>query len=76
MKITSILDAVEFVLKENHDPDTPYWLASQMEEMRVWRASQHDVRAELDLDITKLGEKSRFVKMPDDQYGLRSWTRT
>lgn len=76
MKISSILDAVEFVLKETHEPDTPYWLASQMKEMQLWRASQHDVRAELEMDIAKLGEGSRFVKMSDDQYGLRSWTRT
>lgn len=73
MKITSILDAAEFVLKEVGFPEAPYWKSLQMHEGRLWRASQHDVRAELDMDISENGAKSRFVKTEDGEYGLKAW---
>jgi hypothetical protein len=44
-----------------------------MVEMRLWRASEHDVRAALEEDIVKLGRRSLFVKMADDEYALRTW---
>ena len=70
--ISDILDACREVLEINGDPQTAYWLASQMVEMRMWRASEHDVRAALEKDIGKLGERSLFVKVADDEYALRA----
>ena len=74
--IGDILDACREVLEINGDPQSAYWLASQMVEMRMWRASQHDVRAELEKDISEKGERSLFVKVADDEYALRSWAKS
>ena len=71
--INDILDACREVLEINGDPQSAYWLASQMVEMRMWRASEHDVRAALEKDIATLGERSLFVKVADDEYALRAW---
>ena len=71
--IHTILDAIEFVLKEQGEPQSPYWLASQMMEVKLWRASEHDIRAALDEDIRKRCEQSLFVKVADDEWALRSW---
>ena len=71
--IHTILDAIEFVLKEQGEPQSPFWLASQMMEMKLWRASEHDVRAELEKDIRERGERSLFVKVADDEWSLRCW---
>ena len=71
--INTILDAIEFVLEDLAEPQSPYWVASQMEEMKLWRASERDVRAALEKDIKKWGEETQFVKVGDDEYGLRSW---
>ena len=70
--IDTILDACHEVLKINGDPQSAYWLASQMMEMRLWRASEYDVRAALDQDIDEKGECSLFVKHANDEYALRS----
>lgn len=72
--IDSLLDACEFVLNEQGEPQSSYWLASQVMEMKLWRASEPDVRDALSKDIAKLGESSRFVALPDDAWGLRSWS--
>ena len=74
--IDSILDACREVLEINGDPQSSYWLASQMVEMRLWRASEHNVRAALEKDISGFGERSQFVKVADDEYALRSWTKS
>ena len=71
--INTIIDVIEIVLKEQGEPQSPFWLASQLEEMRLWRASEHDVRAALEQDVKESGEKSQFVKPVDDEWGLRSW---
>jgi DNA-directed RNA polymerase delta subunit len=71
--IDTILDTCREVLEINGDPQNPYWLASQMMEMRLWRASEHDVRAALEKDISEFDERSPFVKADDDQWALRSW---
>jgi hypothetical protein len=42
--------------------------------MRLWRASESDVRDALDKDIEKNGESSLFLKVAEDEYALRSWT--
>ena len=59
----TILDAIEFALEEQGEPQSPYWLASQMMEGRLWRASEHDVRAALEKDMKEWGEKSQFVRV-------------
>jgi hypothetical protein len=71
--INTILDAIEFVLEELGDPQSPYWLASQMDEMRLWKASQHDVCAALDEDIREFSKNSPFVRLGEDEYALRWW---
>ncbi len=71
--ISTILDAIQFVLEDQGEPQSPYWLASQMEEMRLWRASEHDVRAALETDMAEHGEDSMFVKEANGEYALKSW---
>jgi hypothetical protein len=71
--IGSLLDACEFILIEQGEPQSSYWLASQVMEMKLWRASEADVRDALTKDIRKHGESSRFVSLPDDEFALRSW---
>ena len=71
--IETLLDAIALVLKETGDPESPYWLASQMDEMRLWKASETDIRAALEEDIVKFGEHSRFVKTLNCEFALRSW---
>jgi hypothetical protein len=66
MMIDSILDACREVLELNGEPQSSYWLASQMVEMRMWRASEHDVRASLEKDIKEGVDRSLFVKVGDD----------
>jgi hypothetical protein len=73
MIIESLLDACEFVLKEQGEPQSSFWLASQVMEMKLWRASEADVRDALSKDIARLGSSSRFVALADDEFGLRSW---
>ena len=69
----TVLDAIEHTLEEQGGLQSPYWLSSLLDEMKLWKASEHDVRAALDKDIAELGEESRFVKVADDEYALRSW---
>jgi hypothetical protein len=71
--IRTLLDACRFVLEDQGQAQSVYWLASIMQEMKLWRASESRVRAALDRDIKEHGESSLFVKVGDDQYGLRSW---
>lgn len=73
MTIDSLLDACELVLQEQGEPQSSYWLASQVMEMKLWRASEAGVRDALSKDIAKLGDSSRFVALPDDEFALRSW---
>jgi hypothetical protein len=74
--IHTIIDAIDLTLKEQGEPQSPYWLASQMMEMRLWRASEHDVRAVLEKDMKEWGEESQFVKVADDEYALRLWSES
>jgi hypothetical protein len=73
MIIESLLDACEVVLNEQGEPQSSYWLASQVVEMKLWRASEADVRDALRKDIAKRGDVSRFEELADDKFGLRSW---
>jgi hypothetical protein len=71
--IETLLDACQFVLEDQGEPQSSYWLASQIMEMKLWRASEADVRDALAKDIEKHGESSRFVSLPDDEFAIRSW---
>lgn len=72
--IDSLLDACKYVLDEQGEPQSSYWLASQVREGKLWRASEADVRDALIKDIKKHGEASRFVSLADDEFALRSWS--
>jgi len=72
--LDSLLDACEIILKEQGDPQTCFWLASQAMEMKLWRASEADVRDALNKDIEKHGKSSRFGRTADDEFALRAWT--
>jgi len=71
--IESLLDACELALKEQGEPQNSYWLASLVMEMKLWRASEADVRDALTKDIAKHGPSSRFMCLPDDEFALRAW---
>ena len=71
--VETLLDACQFVLEDQGEAQSSYWLASIMLEMKLWRASESQVRAALDRDIAKFGEDSPFVKVVEDLYALRSW---
>lgn len=71
--IESLLDACQFVLENLGEPQSSYWLASQVMEMKLWRASEADVRDALKKDIGEYGERSRFLFAGDDEFALRSW---
>jgi HB1, ASXL, restriction endonuclease HTH domain len=73
MTIRTLPDACRLVLAELGEAQSSYWLASQVTEMKLWRASESQVRAALDRDIEEHGESSRFVKVAEDEYALRSW---
>ena len=69
--IDSLLDACQFVLNEQGEPQSSYWLASQVMEMKLWRTSEADVRDALTQDIAKEVRSSRFVALVDDEFALR-----
>jgi hypothetical protein len=73
MFIDSLLDACQFVLADQGEPQSSYWLASQVVEMKLWRASEAEVRDAPNKDIESLGERSRFVRIAEDEFALRSW---
>jgi len=72
--IRTILDACRFILEDQGEPQSSYWLASLVVEMKLWRTSETGVRNALTRDITNYGESSLFVKVGEDEYALRSWT--
>ena len=72
--IETLLDVCQFVLEAQGEPQSSYWLASQVIEMKLWRASEADVRDALKKDIEAHGERSRFVRNAGDEFALRSWT--
>jgi hypothetical protein len=73
--IHTIIDAIKLTLEEQGEPQSPCWLSSQMMEWKLWRASEHVVRAALEKDMKEWGEKSQFVKTVDGEYALRSWSK-
>ena len=72
--IRTLLDACRFILEDQGEPQSSYWLASQAVEMKLWRASESQVRRALNKDIERYGGSSLFVKVGEDEYALRSWT--
>ena len=72
--IETLLDACQFVLEVQGEPQSSYWLASQIVEMKLWRAGEADVRDALEEDIERHGKRSRFARITDDEFALRSWT--
>ena len=73
--IGSILDAYEYVLKTEGEPQSPYWLSSMMIEMEVWKASEERNERLLKRDIAKFGEQSRFVRVAEDEFALKAWNK-
>ena len=71
--IDTLLDACQFVLENQGEPQSCYWLALQIMEMKLWRTSEADVRDALSKDIAKQGQSSRFVPLANDEFALRSW---
>lgn len=72
--IRTLLDACRFILNDQGESQSSYWLASKAEEMRLRRVSDAEVRRALDKDFEKHDESSLFVKAGEDEYALRSWT--
>ena len=72
--IHSLVEACHWVLVEQGEPQSSFWLASQLDECRLWRASEDQVRRALLGDIKRLGECSRFALIGEDEFGLREWT--
>jgi hypothetical protein len=73
--IRTLLDACRYVLEDLGEAQSSYWLASQVMETKLWRASESQVRNAFDKDIEAHGESSLFVKVGEDEYALRSWGR-
>jgi hypothetical protein len=71
--INTILDACRYVLEDQGEAQSSYWLSSIMMEMKLWRASESQVRDALDRDIEQFGESSPFEKVGENLYALRSW---
>ena len=61
--IDTLLDACQYVLEVQGEAQSSYWLSSIMLEMKLWRASEVQVRRALDRDIKKFGDSSPFVKV-------------
>jgi hypothetical protein len=71
--IETLLDACQFVLENQGEPQSSYWLASQIVEMKLWRTCEAEVRDALSKDIAKHGHLSQFVSLANDEFGLRAW---
>lgn len=71
--IHTILDACQFALEGDGEPQSSSCLASNLKEMKLWRASEADVRDALTKDIGRFGEESLFVRIDADTFTLRAW---
>lgn len=65
MIIESLLDACRFVLEDRGEPQSSSWLASQVMEMKLWRASEADVREALKKDIEEQAEPALERRFAD-----------
>jgi hypothetical protein len=68
----TLLDSCRFVLEDQGEAQSSYWLSSIMLETKLWRASESQVRVALDRDIEEHGEDSPFVMVAQGLYALRS----
>jgi hypothetical protein len=59
--INTLLDACLYILEDQGEAQSTYWLSSIMNELKLWRASESRVRIVLDKDIEQFGESSPFV---------------
>jgi hypothetical protein len=71
--INTLLDACSYILEDQGEAQSTYWLSSIMNEMKLGRASESQVRIAVDKDIEQFGESSTFVKVCEDLYAQRSW---
>jgi len=76
MMIYALLDACEYILNDQGEAQSSFWLASQIMELKLWWTNEAKVRDALTKDIQKHGEESLFIKVADDEFALRSWTVT
>ena len=74
MTIHTLLDACEYILEDQGEPQSSDWFASQIMEIKLWRTSEADIRDTLTKGIMKHGEASLFIKVAEDEFALRSWT--
>lgn len=74
--IYRLLDACEYILNDQGEAQSSFWLASQIMEMKLWRTNEAKVCDALTKDIQKHGDASLFIKVADDEFALRSWTVT
>ena len=72
MFIHNLLDACESILVDQGEPQSSFWLASQIMEAKLWRTSEAEVRDTLNKDIEKWGEESLFIKVAEGKFALRS----
>jgi hypothetical protein len=68
--VHTLLDACQYVLEIDGGPISSFWLASQVEEMKLWRATEEKVRRALKRDVKKFAESSQFFELPNDEFGL------
>jgi hypothetical protein len=71
--INTILDACRYVLEHQGEAQSTYWLSSIMMEMKLWRASESQIRIALERDIEQFGESSPIEKVGEDVYAPRCW---
>ena len=74
LMIHTLLDACQFVLEAQGEPQSSFWLASQAVEMELWKTTEEKVRKAVKQDLKRFGESSRFVELPSGEFGLRCWT--
>jgi hypothetical protein len=71
----SLLDAVAWVLEDQGQPQSCFWLVSLMEETKLYRVKGTDpektVRSRLRANIRRYGERSRFLELPDGRFALQ-----
>lgn len=68
MLINDLLDACEYVLENMGETQSSYWLASQVVEMKFWRATEAAVQQALMADIRAHGESSRFRQGGENEF--------
>ncbi len=71
--INTILDACRYVLEDQGEAQSSFWLASIMMDMKLWRPIESKVRHAPDKDIEKYGESFPYLKVGEDLYALRPW---